>query len=502
MRDWVWILIDSIRRTDGIQGKPPYTARLFGIIGIAFYVSFQTIGAVKKNVVLDGWTPRSVDILHNTDWVNAWVDATWAVILLEMSKTYLGHLDEKDIQRIYDDHLQKTSSETRCLMICLSPFSKTSLPCKTRYKKIQCLHTQWTQDFVTYLGRREHDGWKEAQTVPDDFPNRDTRIPVGNYALEEEIDLETFLPEPSKFTLLAIYDGTTLLKNQTYLGPQFGRIDVSDIVPKTVYQNWKSFILESMPSETCRKDDIWSMKHDPDDVQKCRAELWSGSSKNYMNPPCQMVWWVCLFLDNRLSSSPVEQLSIMSNVMISLFVVAVICWDLKYTILQPRPIQDFRRWFPTEKITQWRRGETTGRHWLPYQETTFVTPPFPDIPSGHSCFSSVTSSTMRFWTLTDECFQLNGTKDDLYFLSPILREELVGTVWNGCRLTLVPQSSKIDPDIPHIPVSFQLMQWSTLANEVGQSRVDGGIHTHHTNLYSLNLGDMVARFVYSQYFER
>jgi hypothetical protein len=502
MKDWIWILTDSIRRTDDIQGKPPYTARLFGIIGIAFFVSLQTIGvsSVKKNVVLDGWTPRAVEILHNTNWVIAWIEATWAVILLEMSKTYLTQLKSDDIQKLYDDHLRETSPETQCLMTCLSPFSETCSTHKSMYKKIQCIHAQWKKDFLIYLERRQDDGWKNAQIVPHDLPNRDIRIPVGNYTLEEEIDLETFLPDPSKFALLTIYDDTTLLTQQTYLGPQFGRIHVSNIVPDTVYKTWKSFMIDSMPSETCRKDDIWSMRHEPDDVMKCRAELWSGSSKNYLNPPCQLVWWVCLYLNNQ-ELSPLDTLAIMSNVMLGVFVVGVICWDLKYTLLQPRPIQDFRRWFPTEKITQWRRGDTTGRHWLPYQKTTFVTPPFPDIPSGHSCFSSVTSSTMRFWTQRDECFQFDGSKDDLCFLSPLLRQELEGTVWNGCRLTLVPSSSQIDPHIPHIPISFQLMQWSTLANEIGQSRVDGGIHTHHTNLYSLNLGDMVARYLYSTYFD-
>lgn len=505
MKDWIFLLIDSIRQTETLHGKPPYTARFFGILGTAFYVSLQTICAqdMKKDIVIDGWPAhKSSFSLEKPDWIQAWMEASWAVVLIEVFVLYLPHVDILDIQKVYETRMNDpdTPVETRRLMAYMSPFaSSVNSTTSSCYKKIKCMHRHWRDGLVEYLKNRDDDGWKNAQTVPDDLPNKNVRIPVGNDTREENTTLETFLPHPSRFTLLAFYDEhDVLISKQHYLGPRFGEINVSGIVPQDDYNRWKTFILQSLPSESCRKHDIWSMRDEPDDTMKCRAELWSGSAKGYLNPPSQVVWFVWLFLQDRVSSD-LDKMAILSNVMIGLFLVAVICWDLKYTVLQPRPLQDFRRWFPSEKIKSWNKGETTGQHWMPYQHPMFVTPPFPDIPSGHSCFSSVTAETMRLWTLTDECFQTAGSEKDVSFLSPLLRP---GSAWNGCTLTVVDRSSSIQSSAPKTPVSFNLMTWSSLAEEIGQSRVDGGIHTNHTKQYSSHLGVMVARFVYGMYFDK
>jgi hypothetical protein len=44
---------------------------------------------------------------------------------------------------------------------------------------------------------------------------------------------------------------------------------------------------------------------------------------------------------------------------------------------------------------------TQGEAWMPYQDLDFVSPPFPDYPSGHSSFSASAVSIIRHLLGTD-----------------------------------------------------------------------------------------------------
>jgi hypothetical protein len=46
-------------------------------------------------------------------------------------------------------------------------------------------------------------------------------------------------------------------------------------------------------------------------------------------------------------------------------------------------------------------GGLQGEAWMPYQDLNFVSPPFPDYPSGHSCFSASAVSIIRHLLGTD-----------------------------------------------------------------------------------------------------
>lgn len=511
LKEWVLLVIDAVRsEVKSIHSKPPYTARLLGIIGVALAVSLRTVNApyIRSDRVPDGWDVGSTAPIDGTDteWITAWHEVVWASIALGIANEYVPSLTVQKVEEVFHRHLGHASvtDETRRLMLYLAPVIFPGTPrhraSNPKYRPIRRAFAGWKGGWDAYLARRRQDGWLRGQDVPVSFPNQSVRIPVGDYQTEEDTDLNQLLEDPSRFCLLAIYDPETqvLQTKQSYLGPRFGEVDITGLVDEASYDQWKQFIQETMPSEACRRHDLEAIMTDPDETGKCRAELWAGSFDRFYNPPSQLVWITVLFLTDPVSTTlPLQRrLAILASVMIGLFVVAVVCWDLKYTLLQPRPIQDIRRWYPDEPVSNWAYdGGTTGRHWLPYQDRSSVTPPFPDMPSGHACFSSVTTHTLRSWLRSDACFQLNGTSTDLRLLSPLRTE------WDGCTIRVPTENqSLIETGVPSTPVVFPLLEWSALARDVGRSRVDGGIHTNHTNQYSQDLGGKVARFLIENFF--
>jgi vanadium-dependent haloperoxidase-like protein len=109
---------------------------------------------------------------------------------------------------------------------------------------------------------------------------------------------------------------------------------------------------------------------------------------------------------------------------------------------------------------------TDGSHWIPYQPSTFPTPPFPEYISGHSTFSAAGALILALWT---------------------------GSEYFGASVTFAPGTSKIEPGIT--PQSAITLRWKTFhdaANEAGLSRRYGGIHFRAADLVGRAIGNTVA----------
>jgi hypothetical protein len=107
-----------------------------------------------------------------------------------------------------------------------------------------------------------------------------------------------------------------------------------------------------------------------------------------------------------------------------------------------------------------------GSQWIPYQPTTFPTPPFPDYVSGHSTYSAAAAFILGKWTGSDRF---------------------------GYSTTIQHGSSRIEPGIT--PVHAVTLSYSTFidaANEAGMSRRYGGIHFLRADLVGRELGRLVG----------
>jgi hypothetical protein len=169
----------------------------------------------------------------------------------------------------------------------------------------------------------------------------------------------------------------------------------------------------------------------------------------------------------------------------ALFDAGIAAWDAKRAYDCVRPVSAIRYRYKGQMVeawagpnlgTQWISGET----WLPYQDPTFVTPPFAEYVSGHSTFSAAAATVLTEFTgsnrfydgktiLYHEDFNRDGIPD-------LLGQHVVAA---GANMF---ESS---------PASVVVLQWETFqeaANEAGASRRYGGIHFQDGDLRGREMG--------------
>ena len=167
---------------------------------------------------------------------------------------------------------------------------------------------------------------------------------------------------------------------------------------------------------------------------------------------------------------------------------SITAWDAKRHYDYIRPQTAIRFLYEGQLVRAWggpNQGTTLilGDTWRPYQDLTFVTPPFPEYVSGHSCFSAAAaavltafSGTERFYdglTELPEDFNADGQPDMLgeYIVNP-----------GGMRFE-------------DGPAETVTLRWPTLkaaADEAGLSRLYGGIHAQDGDLRGRAMGREVG----------
>ena len=155
----------------------------------------------------------------------------------------------------------------------------------------------------------------------------------------------------------------------------------------------------------------------------------------------------------------------------ALFDAGIACWDCKRTYDYVRPITAVHYLYTGKQVTAWAGyGKGTqsidGGQWIPFQEATVVTPPFPEYCSGHSTFSAAGAYILQQFTGSDTF---------------------------GNSYTAAPGSSQIEPGItPTTSITLSWPTFSAAAAEAGMSRRYGGIHFQQGDLDGRALGQQVA----------
>ncbi|GHO59996.1 haloperoxidase [Ktedonobacter robiniae] len=156
----------------------------------------------------------------------------------------------------------------------------------------------------------------------------------------------------------------------------------------------------------------------------------------------------------------------------ALFDASIACWDAKRAYDYVRPISAVRYLYAGKPLVCWGgvgKGTVTmpdGAHFLPYQESSVVTPPFPEYVSGHSTFSAAGAYILRQIHASDRF---------------------------GDSFTAAPGSSLIEPGLaPKVSVTLFWPTFSAAADEAGLSRQYGGIHFNQADHDGRTLGRQVA----------
>ena len=161
----------------------------------------------------------------------------------------------------------------------------------------------------------------------------------------------------------------------------------------------------------------------------------------------------------------------------AIFDASICCWDNKRAFDSARPITAIRYAFTGQQVRAWGgpyRGTRLldGSEWLPYQASTFPTPPFAEYSSGHSTFSAAGAEILRRFTRSDRF---------------------------GASVTFSAGSSKVEPGA--VPASALTLRWHTFsdaANQAGLSRRYGGIHFEQADLDARAAGRRVAELAWAR----
>jgi len=131
-------------------------------------------------------------------------------------------------------------------------------------------------------------------------------------------------------------------------------------------------------------------------------------------------------------------------------------------------------------------GQVRGEDWRPYQDPTFVTPPFAEFTSGHSGFSAAAALVLT---------ELTGS-DAFYDGSTRIGKDLNGDgVEDFLGEHVALAGANMFEDSPAAPVVLRWPTFKHAADEAGLSRLYGGIHIQDGDRHGRRIGERLGAAV-------
>ncbi len=207
--------------------------------------------------------------------------------------------------------------------------------------------------------------------------------------------------------------------------------------------------------------------------QKVIAEYWADGPKSELPPGHWTLFTSYVVKRDKLNLD--QSVKLFFAVANAIFDASIATWEAKVHFDYVRPITAIRALFRDKTIKAWGgpgKGivEIDGATWLPFQASTFPTPPFAEYTSGHSAFSMAAAEVLKSFTGSD-LFGYYYMQDKPLNADPT--EYVLGTT----------------------------MRWNTFseaAYEAGESRIYGGIHFYEGNVRGLELGQKVGAAVFEK----
>ncbi|MEZ6184756.1 MAG: vanadium-dependent haloperoxidase [Planctomycetota bacterium] len=171
----------------------------------------------------------------------------------------------------------------------------------------------------------------------------------------------------------------------------------------------------------------------------------------------------------------------------------VMCWEEKYRHDSSRPYWYVRHFYAGQEVLGYA-GPCEGfkkvpaEEWHPYSPATFVTPPFPGYPSGHSTISGACAKVLELHSGSDRC--------------EFVAERVAGELTESDCTSFEMQAIEGIPaqDVPESKqVRLALPTWSSVAEMAAESRMLGGYHIRTDNDHGLVLGRDMAAACYPRY---
>jgi hypothetical protein len=263
----------------------------------------------------------------------------------------------------------------------------------------------------------------------------------------------------------------------TFVTPKFIGSHWNKVIPfaLTSDDQFRSLIAQSGPalfdSATFMQQaqDLITISANLTDEQKMIAEYWADGPHSELPPGHWDLF--AQFVSARDENDVDDDVKMFFAMTNAIFDGGIVAWDAKRAFDSVRPVTAIPFLFQGQRIQAWGgpfNGTVTidGRFWIPYQPSTFPTPPFPEYISGHSIFSAAGAEILKLFTGSDRF---------------------------GDSVTFAAGSSKTEPGLtPAQPVTLTWKTFKKAANQAGISRRYGGIHFEAGDLVARAMGRLVA----------
>ena len=254
------------------------------------------------------------------------------------------------------------------------------------------------------------------------------------------------------------------LAGQAALTPHWGAvqpfaIDAPALVPASILTPYDS-ANQVNPAFVAEMQQVIDLGANLTNQQKAIADFWEDGRGTSYPPGTWIGFTNDLIRERNLDLDQAVKLGFAVGQ--AVFDAGIATWATKYRFSSVRPISAIRGYFADTPLINWRRQTVPGRSWTSY----IPTPPFPDVPSGHSTFSAAAATVLR-----------NVLGSNLF------ERSLPQTYRNA--------DGTIAPDLETL--TFKTL--SGTAEQAGFSRLLGGIHMNDGNWHGQMIGTRVGAIV-------
>lgn len=261
-------------------------------------------------------------------------------------------------------------------------------------------------------------------------------------------------------------------KVQTFLAPHWGQVKPFALQNPYRFKPRKPARYGTRAYQEQVKEVISYSAH-LTDAQKVMAEYWADGPHSETPPGHWNLF--AQFVSERDGhdlDSDVKMFFALNNAVMD---AGIWSWWAKRKFDYVRPISAVRYLYAGKMIEAWGGvGQGTrsipGETWKPYQQESFITPPFAEYVSGHSTFSAAAAEVLRRFT-----------ESDVF----------------GYSVTFAPGSSFVEPGItPSFPLTLSWATFTDAANEAGLSRRYGGIHFKDADMEGRKHGRLIGELTW------
>jgi hypothetical protein len=297
--------------------------------------------------------------------------------------------------------------------------------------------------------------------------------PYSDYTGYEPVNTLDKINDPNHWQPLRFCDGKGGFVSPSYIAPQWG-----NVIPFALssYDQFPAGPPQAYPHGTYRAqaNKIMQLNAHIDDEEKMIAEYWADGPHSEL-PPGHFTLFAEFVSrrDHHTFDQDVKLFFILRNAEMD---AGIAVWGFKRQYDSERPITAIHYLYAGKKVLAYVPFEgpkiINGEDWAPYQPCSFVTPPFPEYPSGHSAFSAAGAEILKRFTGSDAF---------------------------GDSVTFKAGSGRTEPGFaPSKDVTLSWATFSEAADQAGMSRRYGGIHFEQGDLDSRHLGRLVAGAVWDK----